>query len=139
MISFFDKFRKTEPPAEGDPDVIVDFIFEKGLFFISIENIGKASAHEVKVFFDKKITGLEGEKQITELPLFSDLLFLPPGKKITTFLDSSAAYFDREEATSITASIVFRNRAGKALKNIIRHNLEIYKEIGYLDRTKTTS
>lgn len=133
MISFFDKFRKSEPPTHGDPDVIVDFIFEKGLFFIAIKNIGGDPAYQVKTIFDKKFTGLEGEKAITKLPLFSELLFLPPGKTITTFLDSSAAYFHREEPLIITVTSVFKNREGKNLKNVIRHNLEIYKEIGYLE------
>lgn len=133
MISFFDKFKKSEPPAHGDPDVIVDFIFEEGLFFIAIKNIGSEPAYQVKTTFDKKFTGLQGEKAITELPLFSKLLFLPPGKTVTTFLDSSAAYFHREEPLMLTVTSIFKNRAGKNLKNVIHHNLEIYKEIGYLE------
>lgn len=133
MISFFDRFRRTEPPVQDDPDVIVDFIFDKGLFFVSIQNIGWQPATDVRVQFAPKITGVEGTKEITGLALFSSLLFLPPGKEITTFLDSSAAYFDREEPTSITTTVRFKSRSGKLLKNVIRHNLEIYKEIGYLE------
>ena len=133
MISFFEKFRKSDLPTQREPDVIVDFIFEKGLLNISIKNIGAEPAYEVKTIFDKKFRGLEGEKAVTELPLFSKLLFLPPGKTITTFLDSSAAYFHREEPMMITATTVFKNRAGEKFKNTMRHNLEIYKEIGYLE------
>lgn len=133
MISLFDRFRRTEPPEQEDPDVIVDFIFDDGLFFISIENIGSQPATDIRVQFVPKITGVEGTKKVTELPLFSSLLFLPPGKQITTYLDSSAAYFEREEPTSITTTIRFKSRSGKALKNVTRHNLEIYKEIGYLE------
>ncbi len=60
--------------------------------------------------------------------------FMPPGKQITTFLDTSASYFKRKQPTEIEAHIVFYDRDGGMHINDIKHNLEIYRDIGYIQR-----
>src|SRR5215470_9591315 len=45
------------------PDVIVDFIFDNGLFFISVENIGDRPALNVKTVFGHRLMGLHGTKE----------------------------------------------------------------------------
>lgn len=52
------------------PEVIVDFIFEEGLFFIAVENIGDRSALKVSVRFEPGFSGAGGRLAVTELPLF---------------------------------------------------------------------
>ena len=51
------------------PEVILDLVFDRGLFFIAIENIGDGPALEVTTTFDRKITGQGGTQEITSLPL----------------------------------------------------------------------
>jgi len=48
-----------------DLSVIVDFIFEEGLLFISIKNISDDPAFRVSSEFDKKIIGVSGRKEIS--------------------------------------------------------------------------
>ena len=55
------------------PDVIVDFVFEDGLFFIVVENIGDRPALKVSVRFDPRITGLDGRLDVGALPLFRNM------------------------------------------------------------------
>ena len=114
------------------PEVILDFIFEDGLFYISIKNIGAKPAYKVSIQFDKTVVGVEGKKAISELPLFKCIEFLPPDKEIKTFLDTSSSYFSRNEPTVISTQIRYEDFRGKKYLNTIKHNLEIYREIGYI-------
>src|SRR5260370_37340733 len=88
------KSSKPEPTESPGPGVIVDFIFDEGLFFIAISNVSDQPAYRVSVKFDCRIYGLGG-KDICALPLFRNIEFLAPHKTITTFLDSSGSYFSK--------------------------------------------
>ncbi len=116
------------------PDVIVDFIFDDGLFFIAVQNIGDKPAYKVSVQFDKRFRGVGGAKDITEMPLFRNIEFLAPWKDIVTFLDTSAAYFGRDEPTRVSARISYQDARGRTHKATITHDLEIYRDIGYVRR-----
>ena len=115
-------------------EVIVDFIFENGLFFISVKNISSKPAFKVSIEFDKKIFGIEGGKEISSLPLFKNIEFLAPKKDIVTFLDTSASYFRRGEPTKISVKISYHDSNGTKHTTTINHDLEIYKEIGYIQK-----
>jgi hypothetical protein len=88
-------------PSEREPMVIVDFVFEDGLFFIAVKNISANPVYDVSVTFDKKFTGVEGAKDISSLRLFRNIPFLAPQKEIVAFLDTSASYFRRRQPTNI--------------------------------------
>ena len=134
MKTFLDKIRLIKAFHRPCPEVIIDFIFEDGLFYISIKNIGAIPAYKVSTKFDKTIIGVEGKKTISELPLFKCIEFLPPDKEIRTFLDTSPSYFSRNEPTNISIQIRYEDSRGKKYSNTIKHNLEIYREIGYIQQ-----
>ena len=115
-----------------EPDIVVDFIFDRGLLYIAIINIGEAPAFRISVKFNREIRGVGGAKVISEMPLFRKIEFMPPDKKITTFLDTSSSYFERRQPTEIETTISFSDRHGKHYKNQIKHNLDIYRDIGYI-------
>ena len=119
---------------DRDPHVIVDFVFDRGLLSISIKNIGTQPAYGVKVQFSHKLMGVEGTVEVSALPLFNQLEFLPGGKEITTHLDRSASYFRSEQPVKITTHITYSDAGGAQHSNTIRHNLEIYRGIGYTSR-----
>jgi hypothetical protein len=48
--------------ADADPYVIVDFVFDRGLLFIAIRNIGSRFAFSVRVEFSHKLMGVEGSR-----------------------------------------------------------------------------
>jgi hypothetical protein len=123
--------KKRKPVLDPDPYVIVDFVFDRGLLSISIKNIGSRPAFGVRVEFSHKLMGVDGTLEVSALPLFNALDFLPGGKEISTFLDSSVSYFRSKQPQQITTRILYQDARGGKLTNTIRHNLEIYREIGY--------
>ena len=132
--------QKPTPPAKanateanrGRPEVIVEFIFDCGLFHISIKNIGDLPAIGVSIKFDKKIVGLGGSKEISALPLFRNIEFLGPDREIVTLLDTSHSYFARKQPTKISARITYSDSAKQKYETTINHDLEIYRELTYL-------
>ena len=128
---------KKEPREDvGRPEVIVDFIFEGGLFFIAVQNISDVPACRVSTRFKPSFNGVEGTKQISELALFRNIEFLAPRKEIRAFLDTSASYFHRQEPLLITAQVSYEDGNGIKYATTIRHDLSIYIELGYVTRTE---
>ena len=114
------------------PDVILDFRFEQGLFYVALINISDIPAYRVSVRFEKAFRGLGGECAVSSLRLFRRVEFLAPHKRIETLLDSSHAYFQRREPTLIKACVSFRDAGGKAHEREIVHDLAIYKDVSYV-------
>ena len=127
---------KSQASKLSEPDVIVDFVFDDGLLFIAISNLSDKPAYKVSITFDQEIHGLDG-KDICALPLFRNIEFLAPHKTITTLLDSSGSYFSREEATRISARVTYHDLQGTKKVATINHDLEIYREIGFVRRPNT--
>jgi len=120
--------------ADGDrPEVLVDFIFDDGLLFIAVKNVSDRPACRVSTSFDPPLYGVEGKK-IWEMALFRNIEFLAPRKEITTFFDTAASFFRREGPTMITVSLSYRDTAGRKYSATIRHDLAIYRDIGYVRR-----
>ena len=119
---------------EPRPDVIVDFVFEDGMLFIAVSNIGSQPAQRVQIAFDPPFKGLGGTAAIPDLPLFRNIEFLAPSRSIQTLLDSSTAYFARREPEQITATITYYDRAGQEFSCTIRHHLGIYRDIAFVPK-----
>jgi hypothetical protein len=124
--------RERSTTGDLDPYVIVDFVFDRGFLFIAIKNIGARPAFAVRVQFSARILGVEGTVEVSALPLFRKLEFLPGGKEITTFLDTSASYFRNRQPTQVSTRISFRNAEKQKKVVTIDHDLEIYRDIGYV-------
>ena len=121
----------TPSPAPA-PEVMVDFVFERGLLHVAVANISALPAHHVVVKFDRPFHGLGGGREMSSLRLFRRIGFLAPHKRIETFLDSSDAYFARREPTRLRALITYRDGAGRRHEREIRHDLSIYRDLAYL-------
>ena len=114
--------------------VFVDFVFEDGVLFVALSNIGTRPARKVSVAFDPTFCGADG-RDVASLALFKNVEFLAPHKTIITLLDSSAAYFARGEPTWIAATISYIGADGTQCRETIYHDLEIYRDLAYRVRT----
>ena len=121
-----------------EPEVILDVVFDRGLLFITVANIGGRPAHEVRIRFKRAFSGLGGTRKLHRLALFERLEFLAPHKSIEVFLDRSASYFAREEPTVLEATIAWRTAAGEQRRSSVTHDLEIYRDLAYTDREVPT-
>jgi hypothetical protein len=117
-----------------DAGVILDVVFHQGLLFLVVENLTDRPAQAVRIKFDKPFTGVGGTKQMQRLALFRKLEFLAPYKAIEVFLDRSASYFARDEPTQLTAAISWRTPDGARRSTTIHHDLEIYRDLGFIER-----
>ena len=118
----------------GEAEVILDVVFDRGLLFLVVENLGDRPAHAVRVKFDKPFSGVGGAKKMQRLALFRKLEFLAPHKSIEVFLDRSASYFARDEPTQLTAVISWRTAEGARRSTTVHHDLEIYRDLGFIER-----
>lgn len=124
---------------EPRPDVIVDFLFDDGMLFVAVSNIGAQPAQRVQVVFDPPFQGLGGTASIPDLALFRNIEFLGPQRSIRTLVDSSAAYFARHEPEQITATISYFDRSGEKFSCRILHDLAIYRDIAFVPQLERIS
>ena len=123
-----------EQSAAREAEVILDVVFERGLLFLVVANIGDRPAVGVRVKFEQPFTGLGGERKMHTLNLFRKLEFLAPHKEIRVFLDRSASYFARGEPTTLTADVSWRTSEGRRCSQVIRHDLDVYRDLAYIDK-----
>jgi hypothetical protein len=120
--------------ARGDADVILDVVFDRGLLHVVLANVGDRPAFSVRVKFAGPLAGLGGAKRIDRLSLFRRLEFLAPRKSIEVFLDRSDDFFARGEPTRLTAAVAWRDQDGGRHTRTIEHDLEVYRDLGYIER-----
>ena len=117
----------------GDrPDVILEFLFDRGMLHLALRNIGDRPAIAISVKFDKKILGLGGAKEISALPVFQRVEFLGPGREILVFVDQSHSYFARKQPSKISARISYSDSEKQKYDATLNHDLEIYRDLPYL-------
>jgi len=97
--------------VEGrEPDVIVDFVFDDGLLYATVANIGDRPALKVSCHFEPAFHGLGGSVEISR----------------------SAAYFARKEPTKLEVTVTYRDESGTRREATIRHDLGIYRDLAYV-------
>ncbi len=130
-----DDVRSVAPPGQQAgsaalrPEIILDFEFDDGALFISLQNIGARPAHDVRTELNPPIRGLGGRQPMSELPVFRGIAFFPAGKQIRFLLDSGALYFGRGEPLRVAARIRYSDDHGNKFDTVIQHDLEIYRSL----------
>lgn len=120
------------------PDVIVDFQCSDGLLFVALKNIGERSAYRVCTAFDQPLLGLSGQKRISEMPLFRCIEFVPPGKEFSQLIDPIGAWFRQNHPSRYTITLTYSDREGKRFRERIVHDLDVYKDLGYISTSGGT-
>jgi len=99
---------------------------------VSLKNIGAQSAYHVCTSFDQPLRGIGGQKCISDLQLFRCVEFVPPGKEFTQLIDPVATWFKLDCARRYTIDISYRDREGQEFQERIIHDLDIYRDLGYI-------
>lgn len=119
-------------PSGRRPEVIVEFLFEKGLLFVAVRNIGDLPAVGISIRFDPPLQGLNGSREISAQALFRGIEFLGPNREISTFLDRSDSFFSRKPATRVAVEVRYAGRDGRRYEETIRHDLEIFRDLAFV-------
>lgn len=127
------------PEERAGASVVLDVVFDDGLLFLVLANVGSAPALKVSCRFERPITGLGGSLDVARMRLFRNVEFLAAGRAIRTLLDSSAAYFARREPTRLAVAITWRDEAGGRRERRIVHDLAIYRDVAYVPAAETGS
>lgn len=117
---------------ERASDVIVDFVFDEGVLYVTVANLGERPALKVSCRFEPGFNGLGGSVEISRLALFRNIEYLAPHKEIRTLVDSSAAYFARKEPTKLKVTVTYREDGGQRRQTTIAHDLGIYRDLAYV-------
>ena len=123
--------KKPLEPADGQPDVILEVLFDRGVLSLAVRNIGSRPAKKVTISFDQNFTGLGGSKDIPGLAVFKNIEFLGPGREIATLLDTSASYFARKQPTRIAARLSYFDAEDRQYESTIEHDLEIFRDLSW--------
>ena len=117
---------------ERESDVIVDFVFEDGLLYAVVANIGERPALKVSCRFEPEFSGLGGSVRVSRLPLFRNIEYLAPHKEIRTLVDTSAGYFARKQPRKVQVTVTYREESGARRQASIAHDLGIYRDLAYV-------
>lgn len=111
------------------PEVIVEFLLEDELLFLTVRNIGDAPATRVRVRLEPSIRGLGGQLDVGGLALLRQLEFLGPGREIRAFVDSLASYLERQEPRAVSATVSYADPRGRRYRVTIRHDLAVFSSL----------
>jgi hypothetical protein len=117
--------------AAPDDGVVVDIAFETGMLYLELVNLADRPALNVRCRFEPPLVDLQG-RNVTELPLFREVAFLGPRRRIRTLLDSSAGYFARKSATRVTVTAEFERPGEPRRTTKVAHDLAVFRELAYL-------
>ena len=117
--------------ATADDGVVVDVVFEDGVFYLELANLADRPALNVACLFDPPLVDAQG-RNVSELRLFRHMEFLGPRRRVRTLLDSVSGYFGRERVTSVAVTVEYERPGELRRATTLTHDLELYRELAYL-------
>jgi hypothetical protein len=116
--------------AAADDGVVVDVVFEDGVFYLELANLADRPALNVACSFDPPLVDAQG-RDVSELGLFRHVAFLGPRRRVRTLLDSLPGYFGRARITSVAVTVEYERPGEPRCATKVTHNLELYRELAY--------
>ncbi|HWJ32620.1 MAG TPA: hypothetical protein VNR59_09790 [Gaiellaceae bacterium] len=110
----------------SEDGVVVDVVFEGGLLYLELVNLGDRAALDVACSFKPPLIDAQG-RDVGELRLFRRLAFLAPTRRIRTLLGASSEY-----AESVTVTVEYTQAGGDRRGSRITHDLGAFRELAYV-------
>ena len=99
--------KPTRARRTTDPSVILDLACERGMFLFVLSHRGDTPVRDISVKFRRKIVGMGGDLDISGLPIWTNLTFLPPGKEIRVPIDIAATFLARDKGKPLTVVVSY--------------------------------
>lgn len=122
-----------QPPDPEAPYVILDLDYRDGAFLLVLHNIGERPARKPRVEFSRRLIGVGGDVVVSELPIWTKLGLLGPGKRVEVFLDSAAFALRRRGSKRIRATVSYEDDRGTAHRHTFDHDLTAYQGIPHIE------
>ena len=108
-------------------DVTLDIEIERGALYFVLECRG-AHAHAVRVRFSRVIRDLAGLR-VNDNPLFSQLEFMPAGRRVRLLVDTLAGFAKRRQPMQFKARLEWLGDDGKRARRTIGHDLAAWSQL----------
>ena len=120
----------TRPRRTANPSVVLDLVCERGLFLFVLFHRGSQPARDISVKFRRKIIGMGGDLEITALPLWARLSFMPPGKEIRVPIDTAASFLARDGGKLLSLVVSYtEGDENERWSSEITHDFTAYKDM----------
>ena len=117
-----------EPHPAGS-NVVLDVDYKSGAFELVLVNLGDDVAFDVRVEFSRPLHGAGGRIPISELPLWSRLTVLLPGKEIRVFFDTAPNVFRNRHKKKFSAKVTWRGATRQRFEAKYQHDLDAYRDM----------
>jgi hypothetical protein len=124
--------RAEEPAPIGtrSAEVVLDVDVDNDRVHLVLANCGDAVATDVQVKFSRGLVGLGGSLRISELPIFTKLGVLRPGRAVRVFWDAASALLSQKgHAAPFVATVSWSERLRSRQQVEYRHDLSIYRQL----------
>lgn len=120
------------PPTGSPPLVVLDVEYVRHAFVLVLANVGQEVAFRPRVRFSEEVRGAAGA--VSDLPIWTQLGLLAPGRRVEVFLDSAAALLGSgERVTRFTATVSYADAAGREAVQGYDHDLAAYAGLPQLE------
>ena len=89
------------PVPRRRPEVVLDVECDRGRAHLVLANVGDAAATDISVRFSRPLDGLGGSACISDLPVFSGLGLIRPGREFRVFWDATPRLLARGRETRL--------------------------------------
>ena len=113
------------------PDVrrqLLDIDAGDGSLHFVLENIGCLPAHTVRVRFSRAVRDLAGLR-VGDNPLYTQLGFLAPGRRLPLFVDTLTGYLQRRQPMCFDVRLAWCDDAGTPRRRTISHDLTAWTQL----------
>jgi hypothetical protein len=130
---------RKRPPAKAEEplpvgarsaEVVLDVDVERDRVHLVLANCGDAVATDVQVKFSRALVGLGGSMRISELPIFTKLGVLRPGRTVRIFWDAAPSLLSQKgQAAPFVATVSWSERSRGHQQAEYHHDLSIYRQM----------
>lgn len=109
-------------------DLILDVELVRGVLHFVLATIGTQPVHAVRARFSRTIRDLSGAS-LNDSPLFTQLEFLGPGRRVPMMIDALAAYRQRRQPMRFDVRLAWRGDDGRSHARVITHDLDAWLSV----------
>ena len=124
------KSEEPSPVGVRSAEVVLDVDVEKDRVHLVLANCGDAVATDVQVKFSRALVGLGGSMRVSDLPIFTKLGVLRPGRALRIFWDAAPSLLAQKGQTAPFVATVSWSERSRARQQVeYHHDLSIYRQL----------